>query len=305
MKRRLVLFCLALVLSLSLTACLCNHGIWEDATCDTPKTCVDCGATEGNPLGHTWQAATCTTPKTCEVCGATEGQAKGHAWTEAACEAPKTCSGCNLTEGSALGHIWQEATTEAPKTCATCSKTEGTKIEVDSRFTTAATKAVQGKWGYEFPMTGDMMNLPDFDEALTMRLVMELSNDGVIKIYVEIVNEQSFRDSLLSYMVDATYKELLAKGLSKSDADAAFQQQYGMGVEAYMRKYVSTIDFASLVGSSNITGVYYVFDGKIYAADTWADAMDPMEFTLSGDTLTLMEDLMGDGSKSVVLQRMS
>lgn len=37
---------------------------WKDATCTEPKTCTECGATEGDPLGHDYQeqdvAATCT-----------------------------------------------------------------------------------------------------------------------------------------------------------------------------------------------------------------------------------------------------
>ena len=38
------------------------------------------------PDGHTWEDATCETPKTCSVCGATEGEALGHAPGEAVVE---------------------------------------------------------------------------------------------------------------------------------------------------------------------------------------------------------------------------
>ena len=51
----------------------CEHS-WDNATCDTPKTCKLCGATEGEALGHRWADATYTAPKTCSVCGATEGE---------------------------------------------------------------------------------------------------------------------------------------------------------------------------------------------------------------------------------------
>ena len=33
---------------------------WTDADCDTPKTCPDCGATEGEPLGHNYENGRCT-----------------------------------------------------------------------------------------------------------------------------------------------------------------------------------------------------------------------------------------------------
>ena len=102
----------------------CDHK-WQNATCEAPKTCSVCGATEGNAKGHKWTDATCTAPRTCSVCGETEGTANGHKWTEATCTAPKTCSVCNATEGNAKGHKWTDATCTAPKTCSVCKVTEG------------------------------------------------------------------------------------------------------------------------------------------------------------------------------------
>lgn len=54
----------------------CPHE-WAEANCSSPKTCLKCGKTEGEPLGdegHVWDSATCTEPKTCSRCGATEGK---------------------------------------------------------------------------------------------------------------------------------------------------------------------------------------------------------------------------------------
>ena len=36
---------------------------FSPATCTTPKTCTDCGTTEGEALGHSWENGNCT------VCG--------------------------------------------------------------------------------------------------------------------------------------------------------------------------------------------------------------------------------------------
>ena len=99
--------------------------IWKEATCESPKTCTKCEATEGSALGHSWKEATCEAPKTCMVCGKMEGEALGHSWKAATCEAPKTCTVCGKTEGPALGHSWKAATCETPKTCTVCGKTEG------------------------------------------------------------------------------------------------------------------------------------------------------------------------------------
>ena len=100
MKTKLVLSLLCATV-LTLTGCGHQH-TWTEAGCVTPKTCSQCGATEGRPLGHQWRGATCTAAKTCSICGATEGEPLGHTWTEATYDAPKTCSVCGETEGEAL-----------------------------------------------------------------------------------------------------------------------------------------------------------------------------------------------------------
>ena len=64
-----------------LTGCGHEHK-WTEATCTEPKTCTECGKTEGEPLGHKWKEATCTEAKTCSVCGETEGEPLGHKWKE-------------------------------------------------------------------------------------------------------------------------------------------------------------------------------------------------------------------------------
>ncbi len=52
--------------------------------CENPQIC-DCGATRGEPIGHSWDGATCTTPKTCLACGKTEGEALGHDYVDSIC----------------------------------------------------------------------------------------------------------------------------------------------------------------------------------------------------------------------------
>lgn len=128
MKR---LVCLLLALGIIFSLCACGHEhTWLEPTCTEPRTCSECGKTEGEPLGHKWKDATCTEPKTCTVCGETEGEPLGHKWTDASCTEPKTCTVCGEIEGKALGHDWKAATYDAPKTCRRCGKTEGEPLKL-------------------------------------------------------------------------------------------------------------------------------------------------------------------------------
>lgn len=131
MKKRI----LNVVLIASMIATLisgCGHEhTWVDATCEAPKTCSGCGATEGEVADHTWVEATCAAQKTCSVCGETEGESLPHTWVEVTCAAPKTCSECGETEGEALPHTWIDANFQSAKTCSECGETEGEAIEAD------------------------------------------------------------------------------------------------------------------------------------------------------------------------------
>ena len=152
MYRRRSIFIITLPILLAaalLSGCGHTHD-WTDATCTEPRTCLGCGETEGEPLGHLWREATCTEPVNCSRCGETQGEPLGHVWEEATCTEPKTCSRCGETQGEplghdvpelscteggvctrcgeeieALGHVWLEATCTEPKTCERCGETEG------------------------------------------------------------------------------------------------------------------------------------------------------------------------------------
>jgi hypothetical protein len=294
MKKTLSLIVLVLVFALALSACGCKHETWTDANCETPKTCADCGETEGAPLGHSWAAATCETPKTCETCAKTEGEALGHAWVDADCENPKTCSNCKLTEGEALGHTWVDATTEAPKTCETCGLTEGERIVTDPRFTTAATAAVQGKWISTIEADGDAMGEPNFEGTISFSIVLELGNDGTMAMYIQLEDTSA----LNSYLMEAMYTEFEAQGLDRATADAAIKQQTGMSMEQYVDYLMSMLDFNALLGFVNVNGVYYVEDDMLYSGMNWDAQMTGEGIILEGDTLSLVT--IEDGQETIV-----
>ena len=120
---------------------------YSDATCDSPATCTECGATTGSELGHSFTNyvsdgnATCTADGTktakCDRCDVTdtiadEGSALDHSFTnyvsnnDATCteDGTKTakCDRCEATdtiadEGSALDHSFTNYVSDGNATC--------------------------------------------------------------------------------------------------------------------------------------------------------------------------------------------
>ncbi|MBO5379779.1 MAG: CotH kinase family protein [Clostridia bacterium] len=129
MKRILILLSILFALSLVLISCgksECSH-VFNDAMCESPKTCVFCGESEGAPLGHSFKDATCQAPKTCLTCGKTEGTLGEHTWQNATCQAPKTCASCGEIDGEKLKHNWTAAVCTKDKECKDCGLKEAAK----------------------------------------------------------------------------------------------------------------------------------------------------------------------------------
>ena len=288
MKKRIVLFALVLLLALALSACGCKHETWIDADCETPKTCAECGETEGAPLGHTWNAATCDTAKTCAVCAKTEGEALGHSWVDADCENPKTCSACSLTEGEALGHSWVEATTEAPKTCTNCAKTEGERIITDPRFTTAACAPLFGKWQAQIDLPGSALDaaLAAYVDVIPVLITFDFHNDGSLNMTMAAADEEQLSQVMYQYTVDLMYQEFTSMGLSADEANAAMLQAYGMSVEDYVSAAVQEMDFNELFSAFSVDYVYYVEGDQMYLGFSW-ETMEADTYSLEGDTLMM------------------
>ena len=66
---------------------------YNDATCAAPKTCQreGCDKTLGKPKDHSWLEPTCTDPYVCENCGATDGEPLGHKYAN---DCATTCTRC-------------------------------------------------------------------------------------------------------------------------------------------------------------------------------------------------------------------
>lgn len=181
MKKIILLVGSLLVCLLVLTGCSCNH-VWTGPDCTTAKTCSECQAIEGEPLGHSWAEAACEAPKTCRVCGETEGEPLGHTWTEATCEAPKTCTSCNKTEGEATGHSWSDwsrVEANVHRICESCG-TEDMITMSDYLITLLQGRWISTElWGSDIP--------PDLFTSFEVRA------DGTVGLYYPSRTEPSCR----------------------------------------------------------------------------------------------------------------
>lgn len=118
MKRKNILGVAMVCGMFLLMACQHEH-TWEEATCEMPKHCTECEATEGEVLEHIWKSATCTAAKTCKICGTTEGEPLEHSFLSATCVSAEGCVVCGEKRGEPLVH-----TGEIVGTCKLCGETQ-------------------------------------------------------------------------------------------------------------------------------------------------------------------------------------
>lgn len=67
-------FALFLILSLFLLSGCGHEHSWQEASCTQPRTCTECGETEGEALGHSPTEATVWEPSVCSLCGEVLGE---------------------------------------------------------------------------------------------------------------------------------------------------------------------------------------------------------------------------------------
>ncbi len=258
MKKKLLCLVLCALCILSLAACGCKHETWNEADCVNPKTCAECGETEGEALGHTWVDADCVAPKTCADCGETEGEALGHTWVEADYENPKTCSVCAVSEGDPL---------PAP---------------------------FLGSWSERVDLTAEDMGLDAIiEDGLSVDVILVFHEDNTVEVKVVPTDVEELRNYMINFTEEFTYLTLTSTyGVEREEIDNLFLENYNMTLREYViaevdKQGISEEFFAYM----DTRGTYTLTNEGLYLDLIYMDAVsDPdiaNEFTVEGDTLTL------------------
>lgn len=200
MFRKLSILILILVLSLALTGC-CFHEEWADATCTTPKTCIECGETEGEPLGHVWQPRTTEVPETCSRCSATQGEriiTDARFTTAATIDFHGTWKGSSSISGSLISE-GLDATMPVEITI-TLGNDSTMKIEIIGNDTEAFLKSAE-KY-FHAQLEAEAAELTQFTFGEYMAIVYEMTPDQYVKKQLEALDLTALTEG---HTIDGVY----------------------------------------------------------------------------------------------------
>lgn len=128
----------------------------------------------------------------------------------------------------------------------------------------------------------------DFHQSFEIRMMFEFKEDGTYSMYADEESTKETIDNWINafvpYSVEVMYKQFEKKGVSREEADAAIQAQYGCSLEEYkwneIRSEVNPDDYLS---ESKSDGVFKAKKNKLFL-----DGEKGYEvFTIEGDTLTI------------------
>lgn len=257
----------------------CKHEhVWEEATCESPKQCTECGVTEGEPKEHLWKEATCMLPKNCERCGATEGDSLGHDFLSATCVRPEECSVCGETKGEVAAH-----TGEMVGRCKICDTdqnkdlvlTIGYRHEVIAEYyRTAITEAMQA-FAEE---TQVLDTITERLEQIESPEELEFITIGGHPLLTITLGEYfSWADDLLQRLVWEEQKE------SYEEMKSVYEDVYQLcgdypelvSLKEKTREIVDLLPFAS---PEKVEGKWDGYNQRLFGPDEWShDEMAELE----------------------------
>ena len=182
---------------------------------------------------------------------------------------------------------------------------EGNLINNQGKFDPEVCAPLFGTWYGTFTMNAADMGLEGVEGSIDLNVVMVLDELGNMTMYTT-VDTQAFMDFMVPLQEEMIYQMLaqsMGEDCTREEMDAIFQSQYGMSIHDYVVMMVGQMDVEEMLNQETV-GVYYVEGDIFYSGDSWAGFMEPSQFTLEGDTLTLTEEVPDlDMEMTLVLTR--
>ena len=182
---------------------------------------------------------------------------------------------------------------------------EGNLINNQGKFDPEVCAPLFGTWYGTFTMNAADMGLEGVEGSIDLNVVMVLDELGNMTMYTT-VDTQAFMDFMVPLQEEMIYQMLaqsMGEDCTREEMDAIFQSQYGMSIHDYVVMMVGQMDVEEMLNQETV-GVYYVEGDTFYSGDSWAGFMEPSQFTLEGDTLTLTEEVPDlDMEMTLVLTR--
>lgn len=178
-------------------------------------------------------------------------------------------------------------------------------------------KDLVGTWSLDYDM-GDMLkdemgsDYDEFESSLVMSIRFDFNEDGTFTMYGEkesfTTNFDKWVDEFVAFSVDMMYEMFGDQGYDKEQADTLFQEQYGMGMEDYMRQtFAEQVNVDDLLEEMTTSGKYETSGDKLYLGEEGGEvdksAWDV--FTVTGDTLKLELPAGADASQGDILPGLS
>lgn len=167
--------------------------------------------------------------------------------------------------------------------------------------------ALVGTWKTEIDMTGAIgagiggaIDVSGIKTKVMVPMIMTFEKDAKVTLKMDM---NAAKDSVSSYLKEAVeplaaalYDQGKQSGMTEEEFDAAFQEQYGMGVREYCEDQINKLDLDDMLNAEDTTveGCWELKGEKLYLADTEKELedLDHLEYVkvkISGDKMTLDE----------------
>lgn len=168
---------------------------------------------------------------------------------------------------------------------------DGSLMDNSDKFDADACKDLVGTWVTQIDMADLYFEFENLESSCTITVTMILTDKGEMSMTIE-VDEDEIRNVMYEVALESVYVSFEEEGLSRAEADAAFEAQMGMTISEYVEAMLAEADVNELLGGmpEAFSGVYYVENGMLCAGDSWNQPLDGVEYTLNGSTLTLVDD---------------